>query len=77
MLEGRIEAVKLVDGMGRVVGERKPGEIFGEVPIALGTVFPVGFRAAEPSRIMRLEPHDFHALAASSRRSQGRSTSSR
>ena len=28
-----------------------PGDIFGEVPIALGTVFPVGFRAAEPSRL--------------------------
>ena len=64
VLEGRIEAVKLVDGMGRVVGGRNPGDLFGEVPIALGTVFPVGFRAAEPSRIMRLEPHDFHALAA-------------
>ena len=33
-----------------------PGDLFGEVPIALGTVFPVGFRAAEPSRVMRLEP---------------------
>ena len=55
VLEGRIEAVKLVDGIGRVVGERRPGDIFGEVPIALGTVFPVGFRAAEPSRVMRVE----------------------
>jgi thioredoxin reductase (NADPH) len=64
LLEGRIEAVKLVDGIERVVGERRPGEIFGEVPIALGTLFPVGFRAAEPSRVMRLEPHDYHALAA-------------
>ena len=64
LLEGRIEAVKLVDGIERVVGERKPGDIFGEVPIVLGTVFPVGFRAAERSRIMRLEPHDYHAVAA-------------
>ena len=61
VLEGRIEAVKLVDGIERVVGERNPGDLFGEVPIALGTVFPVGFRAAEPSRVMRLEPHDYHA----------------
>ena len=30
----------------------------------LGTVFPVGFRAAEPSRVMRIEPHDYHAVAA-------------
>ena len=64
LLEGRIEAVKLVDGIARVVGERKPGEIFGEVPIVLGTVFPVGFRAAERSRILRLEPNDYHAVAA-------------
>jgi thioredoxin reductase (NADPH) len=64
LLEGRIEAVKLVDGIERVVGERLPGEIFGEVPITLGTLFPVGFRAAERSRVMRLEPPDYHALAA-------------
>ncbi len=64
VLEGRIEAVKLVDGIGRVVGERGPGDIFGEVPIVLGTVFPVGFRAAEKSRVMRVEPSDYHAVAA-------------
>jgi thioredoxin reductase (NADPH) len=64
LLEGRIEAVKVVDGIDRVVGERRPGEIFGEVPITLGTLFPVGFRAAEPSRVMRVEPHDYHAVAA-------------
>src|SRR5881396_1299433 len=64
VLEGRIEPVKLVDGIERVVGERSPGDIFGEVPITLGTVFPVGFRAAEKSRVLRIEPHDYHALAA-------------
>ena len=64
VLDGRIEAVKSVDGIERVVGERRPGDIFGEVPISLGTVFPVGFRAAEPSRIMRVEAHDYHAVAA-------------
>jgi thioredoxin reductase (NADPH) len=64
VLEGRIEAVKRVDGVERVVGQRRPGELFGEVPIALGTVFPVTFRAAETSRVMRVEPHDYHAIAA-------------
>src|SRR4051794_10574772 len=64
VLEGRIEAVKLDDGIERVVGERRPGELFGEVPIALGTVFPVGFRAAETSRVMRVEAPDYHAVAA-------------
>jgi thioredoxin reductase (NADPH) len=64
LLEGRIEAVKRVDGIDRVVGERRPGDVFGEVPITLGTVFPVGFRAAEASRIMRIEASDYHAVAA-------------
>src|SRR3954447_9767701 len=65
VLEGLIEPVKLVDGIGRVVGRRDPGDLFGEVPVALGTVFPVGFRAAEPSRVMRVEPRDYLAVAAS------------
>jgi thioredoxin reductase (NADPH) len=64
VLQGRIEVVKLVDGIERIVGERGPGDVFGEVPIVLGTVFPVGFRAAEASRVLRLEPHDYHAVAA-------------
>jgi thioredoxin reductase (NADPH) len=64
LLSGRIEAVQSVDGIERVVGAREPGDIFGEVPITLGTVFPVGFRAAEPSRVVRIEPHAYHQLSA-------------
>jgi len=64
VLAGRIEPTRLVDGIERKLGERHPGDIFGEVPIALGTVFPVGFRAAEPSRVMRVEARDYHAIAA-------------
>src|SRR5205807_8090954 len=64
VLEGRIEPVRLVDGIERVVGERQPGDVFGEVPIVLGTVFPVGFRAAVASRVMRIEPRDYHVVAA-------------
>ena len=64
VLEGRIEPVNIVDGIERVVGVRNPGEVFGEVPIVLGSPFPVGFRAAERSRVMRLDPQDYHALAA-------------
>jgi thioredoxin reductase (NADPH) len=56
--------VRLADGVERVVGLRQVGDIFGEVPITLGTVFPVGFRATEDSRVMRIEPHDYHAVAA-------------
>src|SRR3954471_562416 len=64
LLEGSIEAVKTVDGVERVVGTRRPGEVFGEVPITLGTLFPVGFRAAERSRVLCLRPQDYHAVAA-------------
>jgi thioredoxin reductase (NADPH) len=64
VLEGRIEPTRLVDGIERVLGERLPGDVFGEVPIALGTVFPVGFRAAEPSRVMRIDAADYHSVAA-------------
>jgi thioredoxin reductase (NADPH) len=66
VLDGRIEAIKSSDGIERVVGERLPGDIFGEVPITLGTVFPVGFRAAERTRVMRIMPDDYHAVAAQS-----------
>ena len=64
VLEGRIEAVKTVDGIDRVLGQRGPGDIFGEVSIVIGTKFPVGFRAGEQSRVMRLEPRDYHTVAA-------------
>jgi len=64
LLDGSIEAVQFVDGVERIVGERRPGDVFGEVPITLGAPFPVGFRAAQQSRIIRLAPHDYHAVAA-------------
>ena len=64
LLDGRIEPVQRVDGIERSVGERHPGDIFGEVPLVLGAVFPVGFRAAEASRVMRIEASDYHALAS-------------
>jgi thioredoxin reductase (NADPH) len=64
LLDGAVEATKMVDGVERVVGERKPGDIFGEVPVTLGTTFPAGFRAAEQSRVIRVDPNDFHAVAS-------------
>src|SRR5215471_2225789 len=64
VLEGRIEAVKANDGVDRVVGERLPGDVFGEVPIVLGAPFPVGFRAAERTRVLRIAPAEYHLIAA-------------
>jgi thioredoxin reductase (NADPH) len=64
LLDGMIESTKTVDGIERPVGERHPGDIFGEVPITLGTVFPAGFRAATESRVMRLDAQHYHAVAS-------------
>jgi thioredoxin reductase (NADPH) len=66
VVSGKIEVTKLFDGIERVIGGRAPGQIFGEVPIVFGIPFQGSYRAAEPSRVMRLEPRHFHELAASS-----------
>ena len=64
VLDGHIEAVRRDEGIDRVIGERHPGDVFGELPITLGTVFPAGFRAVETSRIMRLEPSEYYAVVS-------------
>jgi len=64
VLAGRIEVVKTVDGIERTLGWRAPGSIFGEVPIAIGTPFPGGYRASEPSRVLRVEPKHYYEVAA-------------
>jgi len=65
VMEGRLETISLVEGIERVVGGRQVGDLIGEVPIALGTVFPFGFRAAEATRVIRIEARDYHAAVAS------------
>ena len=64
LLEGRIDVVMLIDGVERIVGERNPGDLIGELSIALGMPQPAGFRATEASRVFRIEPNDYHAVAA-------------
>src|SRR6476620_9600919 len=66
VLSGKIEVVKMIDGIERTLGWRIPGTIFGEVPIAFGTVFVGGYRAAEPSRVFRVDPKHYYAIAATS-----------
>jgi len=65
VLSGRLEVVKRFDGVERTLGWRLPGTIFGEVPLAFATPFPGAYRAAEPSRVMRVEPHHYFAIASS------------
>src|SRR5215831_17732260 len=63
VLSGKLEVVKLFDGVARTLGWRVPGTIFGEVPLALGSPFPAGYRAAEPSRVLRLDVRQYYAVA--------------
>jgi len=62
---GKIEVVKLIDGVERTLGWRIPGTIFGEVPLALGAPFPGSYRAVEVSRVMRVEAAEYCTLVAS------------
>src|SRR2546423_4053384 len=64
VLDGLVEVVKLFDGLPRVLGNRRAGDIFGEVPITLGSPFPAGYRAVEASRVVRIEAADYHRTAA-------------
>jgi thioredoxin reductase (NADPH) len=63
VLEGRIEVLMRADGVESVVGERNPGDLFGEMAIAFGLLHPGGWRAAETTRVFRLELRDFQAAA--------------
>ena len=66
VLEGKMEVVKLIDGVERTLGWRVPGTIFGEIPIAFGVPFPGGYRAAEPSRVLHMDPRQYFEIAAAS-----------
>jgi thioredoxin reductase (NADPH) len=68
VLEGHINSIRTLDGVARPVGDRYPGQLFGEVPITLGSLFPAGFRAAERSRVLKIDAADYHAVAALSPR---------
>src|SRR4051812_13781990 len=64
VVEGRAEMTKVVAGEERVIGIRKPGQFFGEVPMTLSAPFPASGRAAEASRIIKLDVTVYYTLAA-------------
>jgi len=66
VLSGKIQVVKLIDGIEKTLGWRTPGQIFGEVPIAFGSTFVGGYRASEPSRVFRVDAKEYYAVAAAS-----------
>jgi thioredoxin reductase (NADPH) len=67
VISGALEVVKLFDGVERTLGWRRTGAIFGEVPLALASPFPAGYRAAEPSRVMQIGLEEYYRLAAASK----------
>jgi thioredoxin reductase (NADPH) len=64
VVQGRIEVVKRVEGGERTIGWRAPGQVFGEIPIVFGVPFQGGFRAAEPSRVLHMDPRQYFDIAA-------------
>jgi thioredoxin reductase (NADPH) len=65
VLSGKIIVSKLVGGIERVINTYRPGDYMGEVPLLLGAPALASLRAAEPTRVARLDPNDFHQLIAS------------
>ena len=66
VLAGKIEVTKMIDGIERTIGWRVPGQIFGEVPIALGGPFLGSYRAAEPARVLQVDARQYYTIAAAS-----------
>lgn len=66
VLSGAFECLKLIDGIEQKIGMRTAGKIFGEVTLTFGTQFQASFRAAEPTRALRLDAKHYYAIAATS-----------
>ncbi|WP_314503365.1 FAD-dependent oxidoreductase [uncultured Microbacterium sp.] len=64
VVDGVMELRKDVNGIERRVGKRRPGEMYGEVPVMLSTNLPASFGAIEASRVVKMEVAGFFALAA-------------
>jgi thioredoxin reductase (NADPH) len=64
VVSGKMQVVKMLDGIERTLGWRATGAIFGEIPIAIGSPFYGSYRSAEPTRLMRIEARQYFATAA-------------
>ena len=62
VLSGRLTVYKTVAGVERAINEFGPGDYVGEVPLLLGSPAIASIRAAEPSRVCRLDAADFREL---------------
>ena len=64
VVEGVMELTKDINGVERRVGKRRPGEMYGEVPVMLSTNLPASYGAIEASRVLKLDFASFFVLAA-------------
>ena len=64
VVEGELEVTKIIDGEERVLGDRVPGELYGEPTVVLNIPCLASLRAVQASRVFRIEPRVFHTLAA-------------
>lgn len=62
VVAGGVEITKVVNGEELVIGTRRPGQFFGEVPMTLSTPFPASGRAAGAARIIKLDATTFYTL---------------
>jgi thioredoxin reductase (NADPH) len=61
-LSGRLTVYKSIAGVERAINEYGPGDYGGELPLLLGSPAIASVRAAEPSRVCRLDAADFREL---------------
>lgn len=63
-IEGRCEVVKSIDGIERVIGVRRPGDLFGEVCVVFNLPFAASLRATEASRVVLIDLREYLKLVA-------------
>ncbi|HTA38498.1 MAG TPA: FAD-dependent oxidoreductase [Candidatus Acidoferrales bacterium] len=66
VLSGEVERVRLLNGRETQSTTFDPTEFFGEFAIVFGTDMFLQIRALRPTRMMRVDPADFHLLLSES-----------
>jgi thioredoxin reductase (NADPH) len=66
LLEGEVEVVQRYAGETQQVTTFDPGDYFGEIPLMLHANAFTDVRATTPSRLMRVDPADFHLILTAS-----------
>ena len=62
LLSGLLSVSKSFGGIEREINKYQAGSFFGELPLLLGSPALASLRAAESSRVARLDEHDFREL---------------